>query len=293
MPKWVPIYGGSRWFTESNFILSVLDILEELKTSAVRDHNIRITSATVSRPAWVSDKINCLFEEACLLADIEVLKQPQNRAAAATKTAPPEGDVLLLDHGPYYLYIYHFVWDERSEEYREKKSTVVESYGAWRFISDVVGRAFENYASNATEEEVRLIADFDSWDALVQASTSVNELIFGHEWTAEQYEDRVRGIALRSLKSRWTRTLNISGQDVNNVREQYIDKLSIEVQQFLERSSGIHDYDKAEAELHRLEQAVIGIIIARPPPSLQMASWLKNIDRSGYQSLWHSFANCC
>ena len=103
----------------------------------------------------------------------------------------------------------------------------------------------------------------------------------------------MRGIALRSLKSRWTRTLNISGQDVNNVREQYIDKLSIEVQQFLERSSGIHDYDKAEAELHHLEQAVIGIIIARPPQSLQMASWLKNIDRSGYQSLWHSFANCC
>ena len=78
----------------------------------------------------------------------------------------------------------------------------MESYGAWWFISDVVGRAFENYASNTTEEEVRLIADFDSWDALVQASTSVNELIVGHEWTAEQYEDRVRGIALRSLKSR-------------------------------------------------------------------------------------------
>ena len=86
-----------------NFVSVLLELLETLKRVSLADHNITITSATISRPSWVSTELNYLFDEACLLADIEVLEQPHSRVDMSTKEVTSGKSVLVIDHGYYHL----------------------------------------------------------------------------------------------------------------------------------------------------------------------------------------------
>ena len=87
--------------TRAKFIMDILEYLERIKHISLTEHGVKITSATISRPPWAHD-YGDLFDEACLLADIEVLEQPRDRVSIATKFLTEDmGPVLVLDHADY------------------------------------------------------------------------------------------------------------------------------------------------------------------------------------------------
>jgi hypothetical protein len=78
MPKWFRD-SSIKSSPERDFIAATLELLQEIKAIALKDHNITITSAALSAPKWITNGLGDLFLEACLLADIETFEQPRSR----------------------------------------------------------------------------------------------------------------------------------------------------------------------------------------------------------------------
>lgn len=149
MPKWIHD-SYDETFTRSNFVLSVLDLLEKLKRRALRDHNVRITSAIISRPTWVYLDMNFVFEEACFLADIECLEPSHDRTEIVTKTAPPGRSVLVLDLGPYHLDLRYAKWDDLNKRYTIQGSMGIDA-GSLQIFGKIAWDLVNSHISNATQ----------------------------------------------------------------------------------------------------------------------------------------------
>ncbi|CZR51435.1 uncharacterized protein PAC_01311 [Phialocephala subalpina] len=284
MPKWFRAPYDQMPLTRSNIVLSVLDLLEELKRNALRDHNIRITSAIISRPTWVYSDMDFFFKDACFLAGIECLELSHDRAEIVTKTALPGSSVLVLDHGQYHLDFRHAVWDELNKKHVIQGSMGTVGFGSLTIMEQLIRYITGNYIANATqEEEEDHLTIVDIQYGVQQVATAIQDLRYAREWPIERdLENRSISITFRQYTSNWTTMINMTGQDVVGAENQYIKETSNSVRIFLARSS-VNDYRQSQSYFDRdrtpqEDLADILNVVANVTPPAEIGSWFQHID---------------
>jgi hypothetical protein len=227
MPKWFRTPHTPKPLTKSNFVLSLVELLDQLKNVSIQEHNITITSAVITRPEWAYNEIGDLFEEACLLADIEVFEQPRSRVEIATKTVGPGGAVFVIDHGQYVMDIHRMQWDPTNGEFGGGGSMRLDYYGIMWILRGLANRIISNYNSNITESERSWPMAVPFMHAIRQASTARAQIKYGQDWPPYLHAaNRTIGVNLTD-DSGWVRVLNMTGQDVLDVESQYMEEASL------------------------------------------------------------------
>jgi hypothetical protein len=214
--------------TRSNFILSVLELLEELKEISATEHNITITSATISQPSWAWNEVNALFDEACLLADIEVLEQPHNRIDISAKTVTSGKSLLIIDHGYYHLGIHRQIWNEEEKAFRGTESVNEEGLGLIYMIFPLainllnVWRS-ENHTCSVETGEMDWVIDIETTDIVSAVNTARLQLRYGTGLAQDvDFANRSTTVNLTD-SSRYSRFLNMTGQNILDAEKKYFD----------------------------------------------------------------------
>jgi hypothetical protein len=249
MPKWFRISHLPKLLTKSNFIISLVELLDQLKNVSIQEHNITITSAIISRPDWAFSEIGDLFDEACLLADIEVFEQPHSRVEIATRTIDPGGAVLVVDHGQYFMAIHRMQWDSTNGEFGGGGSMHLDYYGTMWILGELANRIIGNYNSNMMESERSWPMAVPYMHAIRQASIARAQINHSQDWSPYlDAANRTIGINLTD-DAGWVRVLNMTGQDVLDVESQYVEEASLPIQHFLWNNSAIQQYRQGKSIL--------------------------------------------
>ncbi len=244
MPKWFRS-PQSKPFTRSDFIYSMAELLEDLKEKALKNHNVEITSATVSRPTWMFNEKSDMIDEACLLAGIELLEQPEDRDDMAAKTATPGTAIIVMDHGQYHLDVVHAVWNEGEGKHSQKGRVGLDGHGSdsiWLWLAD---RLTGRYNANATSEIIWRQTS-DPTPILHQVLDARSKIKYLRDW----HQDL--DFANRTITINFTdtigslRALDLTGQDIMDVENEYVEDLSKQLRQFLYNSDAINTYRKCE-----------------------------------------------
>lgn len=97
------------------------------------------------------NEIGDLYDEACLLADIEVFEQ-LDRIEAAAKTVDESDAIMVIDHGRYYLDFHRKIVDVKhgiTAEWSQR----FDNYGSRWMMIELTNRMIGAYNSNLTMEE--------------------------------------------------------------------------------------------------------------------------------------------
>ena len=281
MPKWIRTT-HDKTLTRSNLVLSVLNLLEELKRVALQDHNIRITSAIISRPTWVYLDMNFVFEEACFLAGIECLDPSYDRTEIVTKTAPSGSKVLVIEHGRYNLDFRYAIWNDFNKRHFIQNSMGM-NFGLHQIIDAIVWITVHGYNPNITQDDY-FPTHAENEHPMQQVLTAFCELKYGREWSLEEkLEDRSIGITFGQHNSKNTIVKNMTAQDVAYVEDWFIGEVSNAIQMFLARQLEVNDYLKSQGHWDRdrapgEDQAAVLSVIANVTPPAEIGSWFHPID---------------
>lgn len=247
---------------KSAFILSLLSLLEDLKTQAKQDHGIEIMNAIVSLPTWAGTEIGDLVDEACLLAGIEVFEQPHDRldmalgyvSAAKEKDAGEGagkgGNVMVVDHGQYYLDIALAKWSTQSQEYHQHISTSVPGAGSMYLLTTLANLIIGNY--NANHSLVGPAADWPGtvgYMALIRAAASARaSLIYGpfdDGYGELPYGNRSITINITEPVTGRVRGLNMTASDVAEAEEAYAELIRDNFSSFID---GLIHFDRDQSD---------------------------------------------
>ena len=246
LPKWFR-HAQSTKKTRSKLILYIVECLERIKELTLRDHGIRITSAIISLPHWACNEYDDIFDEACLLAGIEVLEQPHDRSIMATKPlAVDVGPVLVLDHGFYQLGIHRSTWNEHDKQYHQRSSIDHTEFGTIFLLRRLANRVIWGSNLNATE-------DYRGWartlvHPLVLKEVSDARLQINHrpDWSKDiKFENRTVGVNLADSTGFLT-VLNMTGEDVEKVEQQYVKEISTKILRSITKHEELFEYAKSE-----------------------------------------------
>lgn len=147
-PESAHAYADQIPLTTSNLVLSILDMLQELKREVLRNHHMRLRSAIISSPNWLNFDAHYIFREACFLAKLECLESWRDNLNTALKTAPRGKSVLILDHGEYHLDLHYATWfgsmRPESEAYIQDSLKIARA-GSLNMAGLMLGRIIGNY----------------------------------------------------------------------------------------------------------------------------------------------------
>ncbi|KAF8867421.1 hypothetical protein BDZ45DRAFT_795134 [Acephala macrosclerotiorum] len=242
MPKWFRSPRPSQ-LSRSGFVLSVLELLEEVKEAALQN-NFSITSASISKPHWIRNEMGDLFDEACLLADIEVYEQARDRAEMAARTAPDHGAVLVLDHGNYHLDLVHAVWDDREKGHTQRGSMGLRDMGMSRMFKELTWHVLLDYMrnTNSTNEEMNWPNVVGLQQIVQEVSIARNQLKFGTEWPQFlNASERDMTVNFTEPSGR-VRTVNVTSQDVSTIEARYITEISKSIRTLLAKREIVDEY---------------------------------------------------
>lgn len=236
--------------TRCNLLLSTVDLLEQLKKTSLREHNITLTSSIVSRPSWAEDLFGDILEEAFRLTGIELLEPPKLRADMAAMIAPlasQSGHVLVIDHGQYYL-DYHLIplnLDESTTSRREELG-----------LDRIVGGLGQQMAKDFDEkhpEKNRKWWKMESWENLTRAAyTARLKIKDGCNWEDDQPLDE-RSVPVMIIDYEgMTRDLVLTGNA--------LEKREIEFTESVRKTFDIFLYDH-EARLEYWESMSLVLVI--------------------------------
>lgn len=225
-PKWFRTPPQSRSLTRSAFILSIAELLEDLKAGVRKDHDIEINSATISRPHWMFNDKSDMIDEACLLAGIELFEQPPERVEMAAKTATSGAALMVLDHGPFHLEIVNMTWDYDRKAHAQRGGRSQDHFGTNQYWIDMTFHILSQFAPNATDAR-------GLWYEMADIRTVVNDIAktswnitHGRHWPKD-LEFGNRSIAITVMTSTGLpRVLNVTGQGTLDVERAYVDVLS-------------------------------------------------------------------
>jgi hypothetical protein len=269
-------------------------MISELKASALKEHNVTISSASIARPSWVFNEWGDCFEEAALLANIETFEQSRARQehASMTMTSRTNGTIVVLDHGQYHFESHRLTWDPDREEWAEKGSISPPDLGAsWIWIRLGL-QMISLYNSNITESEWSWHRDVPTMDILRGVSRARLEIKFGRDWPHDlDFANRTKSINLTESTG-WTRVLNLTGQNVIEIEARYENEIADQLQSSLRRYGTIEAFrsifsdevlGKANAEafakLSEKQRAAIIANVATPQPiDEDMEPWLEHVD---------------
>jgi hypothetical protein len=211
MPKWFRTPRPPKPLTKNNFVMSLVELLDQLKNVLIQEHSITITSAIISRPEWAFNEIGDLFDEACLLADIEVFEQHHSRVEIVTRAIDPGGAVLVIDHGQYFMDIHRKQWDPTNGEFGGGESMYLDYYGTMWILRELANRIIGNYNSNMTESERSWPMAVPYMHAIQQASIARAQINYGQDWPpCLDAANKTIGVNLTD-NAGWVRVLNMTG----------------------------------------------------------------------------------
>ncbi|CZR61238.1 uncharacterized protein PAC_11134 [Phialocephala subalpina] len=242
VPKWFRSPQPNK-LSRSGFVLSIFELVEQIKEVALQN-NISITSAIISKPKWIHNEMEDLFDEACLLADIEVYEQPRDRAEMAARTAPEGGTVLLLDHGNYHLDLVHAAWDDREKAHKQRGSMGLKDMGTSRMFKQLTWHVLLGYMrnTNSTKDETNWPNVVGLQHVVQEVSVARNQLKFGTEWP------QLLNISERDTTVNFTepsgrvRTVNVTSQDVSAIEARYIAEISNNIRTLLTKRDKLDEY---------------------------------------------------
>ncbi|KAG0652458.1 hypothetical protein D0Z07_0045 [Hyphodiscus hymeniophilus] len=276
LPKW---FRNSQptGMTRSKLILYIVEYLERIKELSVKDHGIHITSAIVSRPSWANNEYDDIFDEACLLAGIEVLEQPHSRVDLATKVLSIDrGPVLVLDHGYYQLGIHRCTWDEHDSQYHERGSMGLDQFGTVSILRDLADRIIWGYNLNVTEEERGWPSTVPSFIIMNKVMNARLQIKYSSGWPDElEFENRTIGIDLMDSTG-FLRVLNLTGEDVENVEQDYVEEISNAIRDTIVRHSELYAYAKSQ-NFSLDEYMNVADILANLTAPPEIGSWIEGI----------------
>ncbi|EPE29003.1 hypothetical protein GLAREA_00161 [Glarea lozoyensis ATCC 20868] len=221
MPKWFRD-SPKRSSPRREFISATLDLLLRIKSIALNDYNITITSAAISRPGWMGNGLEDLFDEACLLADIETFEQPRGRAEMGSRIVefvPEKDNLTVVEHGAYCLEIHRMSYDMEEKAFRRIMSTTTQ-LGTMNLIritlKTVLG--YDTNRSLAEEEHLRSL----DHRLLMQETHSARWNISHNNSQHPEvpFEDRYL-----TLDSAYPVIINLTGRDIIAADEEYRDLL--------------------------------------------------------------------
>lgn len=246
MPKWFRSL-KSKQMTKSKLIMYLVEYLEQIKQISLAEHGIKITSAIISRPSWMYSKYDDIFDEACLLAGIEVVEQPHSRVDMATKAlSTDEGPVMVLDHGHYYLNIHRSTWDEYNKQYRQRGSMNLDYYGTTWVLKQLANRILWDYNRNATVEERGWSRTVENQVVVMQTLGARLQIKYRRDWPEDlEFEKRTVGVNLTDSTG-FLRVLNMTGEDVRRVDKEYVEEISDVMLTGLWKHKEIHQYMRSK-----------------------------------------------
>jgi hypothetical protein len=234
--------------TKGKFIMDIVEYLDRIKQIALSDHGVKVTSAIISRPSWANNEYDDIFDEACLLAGIEVLEQPSDRISLATKTLTTDvGPVLVLDHGHYYLNVHRSTWDERDKEYHQRGSMQLDQYGTVWILSQLANRIIWGYNLNVTEGERDWPGSVNGHSIITQAMDARLQIKYRRDWPEDlEFENRSVAVNLAD-ETGFVRALNMTGKDVVRVEREYTEEVKRGIEQNVWKHMEIHEYMRCKS----------------------------------------------
>ncbi len=244
VPNWLLRRSLPSPLTRANFVLSVLDLLEQLKSTALEEHNITITSASVSIPDWAAyNEIGDMFDEACLLANIEVYEQPKSRIEAAVNTVQTKGAILVIDHGQYHLDIYR---NTKNMDPQESGGSIgSDEHGMMWILTALVNQIIGVYiSSNVTDIKPGWLTNEKYMPLVRGVDKARSEIKFGDSWPyALEFSNRTAGVNLTDATG-VERVLNMTGQDVIDAEVKYVEEVRQRIQIAILRHRELDKYLK-------------------------------------------------
>jgi hypothetical protein len=225
----------------------IVEYLQLIKQITLKDHSIKITSAIISRPSWAYNEYDDIFDEACLLAGIEVLEQPHNRVDMATKSLTSNrGTALVLDHGHYYLSIHRSTWDDHDQQYYQRGSMNLDQYGTKWILAQLANRIIWGYNLNVTEEERGWPSTVLSQVVIRQVMDARLQIKYRRNWPQDlEFENRTIGVNLTDSTG-FLRVLNMTGGDVRNVEREYVKEISSAIMDSLSKYVELDEYIRSK-----------------------------------------------
>ena len=281
IPRWIrdPY---DRTLTRSNVVLSVLNILEELKRVALRDHNILIKSAIISRPSWVYHDMNFIFEEACFLADIECFGASRDRTEIVTKTAPARSNVLVIEHGQYNLDFRYATWNDFNKYHVVQNSVGIDG-GSHRILLDTAWIVGHGDNHNVTDDHY-FPTYAENEHPLQQIQNAICKLKYGSDsFTEHKLEDMTVGVAFRQRGYKKITVKNMTTEHIVHVEDWFAGQASNSLQILLGRSLEINNYLETQGNFDRARdskeyRAAFLDVIANVPPPAEIGSWVQPVD---------------
>ena len=239
MPKWFRT-SQTKELTKSEFIISVAELLLDLKRTVWTDHNIDITSATVSRPSWISQWENDMIDEACLLAGIELLESPKVRSEIAATGLSLGGSVIVIDNGPWHRDISRLEYEPYGGGYVQSALMTMKKYA-----SDRLKLSLTNYFGDRLNNRLGMGGN-QTAGLLYNSITRIRSAIkFYGKWPADMdFADRTVVINFG-----FPEALNVTGQDILNIEDIYVDDLSAVLKRFTYNDESINSYARRTCKL--------------------------------------------
>ncbi|RDW76966.1 hypothetical protein BP6252_05019 [Coleophoma cylindrospora] len=226
LPKWFRTAPPTQ-LTKSGFLVVLVNILEEVKTIALNEHNVTITSATIARPRWLYNELGDILNEACALAGIESWEQAQDNVEMALETIEGigNGSVLLLDHGQYHFNIYYFLWDERAKAVRCSMSVDIRNYASLWIQVALMNRVIGKSHSNVTQEDLDWLQSIEIGSIIREVMTANVNISYGTHWPQDlDFRNRTATVSLRDPTG-YVLELNMTGEDVEVVSDDMADEI--------------------------------------------------------------------
>ncbi|RDW56447.1 hypothetical protein BP5796_13196 [Coleophoma crateriformis] len=226
LPKWFRT-GPPTHPTRSGFLAVLVDILEEVKATALTEHNVTITSAIIARPRWLYNELSDILDEACALAGIESWEQSQDNVEMALKTIEGigNGSVLLLDHGQYHFNVYYCAWDESAKVVRCSMSIDIRNYASLWIQVALMNRVVGQFHSNVTQEGLDWLQSIEIGSIIREVMTANVDISYGRHWPEDlDIRNRTATVSLRDPTG-YVRELNMTGEDVEVVSDRIVDEI--------------------------------------------------------------------
>jgi hypothetical protein len=226
--------------------MAIVDLLEEIKRMSLSEHNIAITSAVISRPSWTYNDIGDLFDEACLLANIEAWEQPHNRVDIASKTLKGHGPAIIIDHGHYHMDVHLSTWDDRDNQHYGRESIGLDHFGGSYILETLLQRIIGVFNSNVTESERNWTRDIHFPNTIRQVHDARMQIRYGRNWPEDlEFQNRSTSVNLTSSTG-LLRVLNMTGQDIWDVEMKYVEEVSASIQEFVFRPEAPWEYHQGK-----------------------------------------------
>lgn len=237
-----------------------------------------MTSAVLSIPAWITDSFANLFDEAALLAGIEIFDLETCIRQSIRLAEPSAKSIMVIDHGQYYFSAHHLEWSDYFYDFKQRFASGSPGFGSRWIWENLATKIIDDFNSNATEAQrvgKQSISRLE-FDQVIDARIELR--------SAAEDVNRSKSVNMTDLTG-YTRHFNLTAQDVREVEERYESIATQRIQHLMLRHDVIKNYLKTRPDWEALSKLsnddrwwLYLDVAATVPPPTDTGSWLHPVD---------------